>query len=452
MKFLIIDDDSDIRNVFSIIIKNVIDETHIDEAVDARKAIELFTRNKYDYVITDYEMPGGNGDLIIKHLQNINYQGYLLLHTSKVFNDLNIDREYFKTNEKWDYKAKPISPKEIKNYFLFLAESSPKDFVKNNELYAKIRILHFFRFNKALTNIFLKLGDNNFVKIINKGDFYRKSDIDKYIQKDQKYLYISHDSFVDFIDRFQLTNFLEFSKDFGEDEVEEKLNTIHYVLKELVLSLGVTPESLELVKMYTNEIDVISSNDQNIKQLLFKLRNKESFEYEHSFMTACLATFLLNRLEWSTREHMKKICMASLLHDIYLEVPFSELDKKHLTGQNPELVKKYYSHSKRSVEALEKNQEIPIEVLNIIEMHHESPDGNGFPRGVKSSSFKPLTCVFIVAHEFICSLYEKDFDESAHKDILTYLFNTYNVGNFKGLLDPLFKTLSLNDYFRPDDE
>ncbi len=451
MKFLIVDDDSEIRALFSIVLKKLLKNISISEAIHANQAIDLLKSTHFDFIITDFEMPGGNGDLLVNHLQASSFKGYLLLQSSILLEHLPIDSAVFNGQDNWSYLNKPLTAKSMQDYFEQIIQQKSNRFDENQEIYARIRILHFLRFNKALTDIYIKLNDDNFVKVINKGDYYRKSDIDKYIQKKQKYLYISHNEFDHFLDRFRLTNFLELCDNFTDEEAQEKLHTIHFVIKELVSSVGVSPEAFELTNQYANEIEKITNSDQAIKNLLFKLRNKDSFEYEHSFMTACLATYLLNQLDWTTREHIRKVCMASLFHDIFLDFPVAELDSRLVAGKSSEKILKYKSHPYKALEVLQKNIDIPSEVLNIIEMHHEKPDGSGFPKGVGSDHFKPLCCVFILAHEFICELYQKDFDETSHKDILVKLFNTYNAGSFKGILDALHKTLLLNEYFNPDE-
>ena len=69
MKFLIADDDDDLREIISFLITSNYD-VHVDEAMNGTQAVEfLDSRGPYDLVLCDYNMPQKNGGDVYLHLR-----------------------------------------------------------------------------------------------------------------------------------------------------------------------------------------------------------------------------------------------------------------------------------------------------------------------------------------------------------------------------------------------
>ena len=128
---------------------------------------------------------------------------------------------------------------------------------------------------------------------------------------------------------------------------------------------------------------------------------------------------------------------ASFFHDALLD-NHEEVEtdnSSHLNGGLDD-------HVNSMVTLLSRNNHISSEVIDMVRVHHERPDGLGRPRGL--THFTTLTSLFILSHEFVMNLYKIDFDEQRHNEVLTELFNNYNVGHFKKLFDALYKTLGVD--------
>ena len=68
---LLIDDSKTIRTSIKNSIKSDIDiELNIIEAKDSKEAIHVLTENRVDLIITDLEMGGNDGELLITKLSN----------------------------------------------------------------------------------------------------------------------------------------------------------------------------------------------------------------------------------------------------------------------------------------------------------------------------------------------------------------------------------------------
>lgn len=443
MNFLIVDDEISIRQILVICIESIFKDARIFEASNSVDAIKLFSNNFHvDAVITDFEMPGGNGDILIHFLMDNNFPGKVILLTSNELSNLDGISESLKELIHI-YIQKPVTYKELvqtfKSYFN----------VKTSAEYSPIRIAYFLRYNKTLVDIFLGI-DNRFLKIINQDDFYDKRDIDKYISKDVKYLYVKNSDIELFTDRIGKTKFLQY------DEVEEKLSAedslsrIHFVLKDIIQSVGVDSTVVELSEVYFKEIDKI--DNKLLSSILFNIRNRRDYLYDHSFLTACLSNFIVKQMSWYNISMTKKLSFAALFHDIALnssQIALShDLSGEDLKKFSIEELSAFKNHPQKACDLIKDTKLFDPDIVDIIISHHEKLDGSGFPRRLSGKNIKRLSCVFILSHEFVRLMYLQNFEEKSHKDILTYLFNTYGSGNFKDILDALYATLTLNKHYK----
>ena len=77
---------------------------------------------------------------------------------------------------------------------------------------------------------------------------------------------------------------------------------------------------------------------------------------------------------------------------------------------------------------------LPPDVDSIILEHHERPDGTGVPKQLTANQIKPLSSIFIFAHDIVDIIFSLEQQgESPSKEAVIKNLNTklYNVSNFK---------------------
>jgi len=127
----------------------------------------------------------------------------------------------------------------------------------------------------------------------------------------------------------------------------------------------------------------------------------------------CYVSCSLGRiLGWVTRKTLDKLILAAYLHDIrYFENPKLaristlkdfESQKDALT---PEEQKIYLEGPLYSALMSRDSGESSIDVERMLMQQKERPDGSGFPEGVDFKQLFPLSCLFMVCHEFVDYLY-----------------------------------------------
>ncbi|EQC44376.1 response regulator [Bacteriovorax sp. Seq25_V] len=444
MKFLVVDDEALIRQFITLVLENNFESPSIFEATNSKDAIDLCMQHRdFDGVITDFEMPGGNGDLLLNHLYDSMFKGKVVLHTSRDLNELGEATKNYSGSNRLHYIQKPTLFKEFTKLLCDLFTSV------NDEEYRRVKIAYFYRYNKALCDVYLKINDEKYLKIIHASDHYTKADISKYIDRNLDYLYVKDQDLEAFANQVGSTPFLKFiATNEGLEDKEESFVRIHTILKELISSVGVDKTVIETAEVYVKTVDEVMADNKNLTNLLFKLRHRRDYLYDHSFLTACLASFLVKKMSWYNPKMLEKLCFSALFHDITLVDPeialVHDIRSSEIRKFSIEEITAFKNHPLQVAKLLENLPIFDQDVENIISAHHELEDGQGFPKKLQGRSLRPLTCIFILAHEFVRLMYIQNFDERSHKDILTYLFNTYNSGNFRDVLDALYQTLQLN--------
>jgi putative nucleotidyltransferase with HDIG domain len=146
-----------------------------------------------------------------------------------------------------------------------------------------------------------------------------------------------------------------------------------------------------------NLIESVFRNENAIMTLC-KLRGFDEYTYTHSLNVSILAVLLGKRMGLD-RPALLKIGLAGLLHDVgKARLPAKILNKPgRLTESEFHAVK---GHSMWSHDLLQKQANMPREILRAVAEHHERHDGSGYPRGLKGQEISLFSRVIAVADVF----------------------------------------------------
>lgn len=161
-------------------------------------------------------------------------------------------------------------------------------------------------------------------------------------------------------------------------------------------------EQLEII---INKISKIT----NIMPFLVEMKLTDNLKlYEHSIYTAVLSGIVAGCMELSIEDIITTV-MAALLHNIGLcEMPIL-IGQDELIGQQKELYQEHPTYGYYF--AIQKN--IPRNIADCIQYHHEKWDGSGYPKGLKGDEI-PLSSRIIG----LCASYSADI---TYKKIPRYM-------------------------------
>lgn len=135
-----------------------------------------------------------------------------------------------------------------------------------------------------------------------------------------------------------------------------------------------------------------------------KISDKEGYMLKHIELLINISTGISHAMDWGSEQTLEKFVFASYLHDVSLGDAHELAKYKFLKefDDNPTInddIKKIIKyHSIASKKLIEHKSDIPVDVHTIIELHHEMPDGSGFPYGFDHKRITPLASIFIVSH------------------------------------------------------
>jgi HD-GYP domain-containing protein (c-di-GMP phosphodiesterase class II) len=157
-----------------------------------------------------------------------------------------------------------------------------------------------------------------------------------------------------------------------------------------------------------------------------KLDRDGNYLKNHIDLLCYVSCSLGRMLGWVTQKTIDKLIMAAYLHDIrYFERPhlakikslaeFNEI-KATLSESDQKMFLEGPDYSRVMSQDESANS---VDVERILIQQKERPDGSGFPAGVDFKQLYPLSCLFMVCHEFVDYVYStpswsfKDFTTKA---------------------------------------
>jgi HD-GYP domain-containing protein (c-di-GMP phosphodiesterase class II)/CheY-like chemotaxis protein len=434
MRILIVDHDDRFRQFLIAKLEEKIGEVDIVEVTKPHLAIALFESDPYfEIVLSRLDFPSGSFMQIQQHFQQFGYQVPLIGYghqkegkTSTLphgITALALDEENdFIEFSKELFSQTPFAPyqqAEVKKY-------------------SQVRLFFFWRFNQMDFPLYLKLSEEKYVKILNAGEKYGTQFLEKYQNKGQKYLYVEKKHFEELALSLYKKPLVEFDKSLSQEE--RKIRRTQF-MQQMVLSVGVTPEVIEMAEEDLAKIIAEAKNKKTLSKLLMILEKSGSYNADHASLLAYLTAAMCDELGWSTRRSKEKLGFASLFHDITL--PDSRLaiinyrSMKAIDKFNRQSQERYKNHPLKCAELVREITAKYPQVDTIISQHHERPDGTGFPYGKDYNQILPLSCVFIVAHDFVSRVYERHFNLDDAIEILEEMKGEYTLGQFNRCMQAL---------------
>src|SRR3989339_302068 len=197
MRILFIDDDDSVRQLYTMLLDNLVDNVEIIPAISGNQAIKILKEDaNFDLLLCDYRMEDGNGDIVYQYIKKNLPKTPFVLFTTEDINNLEVFKNFFRDNVLNCFIQKPVKPAKFKLDMAGLISRISSGYIlESNTAFKKIRYIYFLRFNKVLCDIYIKLSKDKFVKFINSGDEYSKENIKRYLRPGEQFLYITESDY-----------------------------------------------------------------------------------------------------------------------------------------------------------------------------------------------------------------------------------------------------------------
>ncbi len=449
MKILYVEDEDIVRELVSMEIEAEF-SCEIISVNCGNEAIEYLKKNSnIDLIISDYMMPDGNGDIVYKYILETNPKVPFILLSALKIEDLKEFQNFYQAHPGNGYIPKPVDSDNlieiIKKAISHCSQEAIKNEYESEKDYSKIKLSRFSNFNKSICDVFIKLSDNKFVKIINKNDKYSESLLDKYNRK-CKYFFILKKDFNDFYNNYtnnlsELFNDTSISNQERHELEISGLSIIHEQIKEI----GINQDTINTMNTLSDSCITHLKKDRALKKIISDILMNQNFVYEHCLLTSYICGGISLEMQWNTPATLQKLSFACILHDIALDS--EELIEKHdltpnlIRNESSFVKEKVFRHPIKASQRVANIKNIPSDIDAIIISHHESPTGTGYPRKIQASSISPLACIFIIAEDFMGQIYNKKTSEVDFNAIIELFKQRYDYGNYRKPLQGLLNIL-----------
>ena len=272
-----------------------------------------------------------------------------------------------------------------------------------DDSFTSIKIDEFYSSSAVLFNIYIKLSDNKYLKILHTGDTFSKDRLDKYkVEKKVEHLYFHNSDRRKFI---HYNNFL--AKKLIDNvnlPVANKVNILKNVSEKFIeeaFTLGMKPQVIEQGKEVCENVFQLIEKQKDLYSVLKSYQDFDPSAFTHAFAVTLYSTAIIKQFEWQSKATIETTAMACMFHDIgmtLLPQEFIGLNVKDMTPVQYEIYKK---HPELGYQLLENNRGLNHSVKQIILHHHEAFDGTGFPFQKKGNKIPTLANIVCLADDFV---------------------------------------------------
>lgn len=299
-----------------------------------------------------------------------------------------------------------------------------------NAIFLPIPLFSFVGGSRAAVDIFVKLNEKHFVKVLNSGANFDLAQISRYENKEITHLFVRKQDYKKFVDQALKINDVVVST--KTVHIRQKMAALLRSAEHVFTEIGVlgVDQTVYNHALQVNQatMNLIESNP-NILDVLSELSKINLEVVRHSMATSILAGMMVQALKWNKRA-VGQATLGGMLHDIGLcELPHDLIVKPRSKMIQIE-IEIYESHPHRGFMKLKGLEGIPHEVLAIIQDHHELPSGAGYPRKLKDNQIFPLSRAVAFADQLA--------------DLVVRSDSNPNPKDLKGGIDALFYTKKLD--------
>lgn len=421
--FLIVEDDEDVRDIICLLLGSHYSGEFID-ATNGKEAVEIL-RNKgpFDIVISDFNMPEGNGQFVFDFLKEYLPEIPFLLMTS----DSPETHPEIKAAFRSGFMQKPFLEEQLFSEVDRLLSSAQIMPIKDHD-YVPISIQTLAKIRELRHPLFIKMGDSKYIKILHENTLF-DSEAEKRMQtKGLKALYVEKKVLPDFISRFKTQAMSELIFNSSTESTSSEMIKFSHSAQELVAgaikSFGWSKDVQQLAEQNIKVASALIKNSPDLKSI-FAITKMEEHDYSisHSILICYATAAVLKGVEVTFPHAGKILAMASFFHDISLDEHQVKNEDRFIKSlslnsatsrDDKEMVK---AHPLKSAEMLKSWPHCPEDVLAVIREHHEKPDGSGFPNGLSEEQMHKLTPCFIVAHDVVDSYLQHKNVRDVCKDL-----------------------------------
>lgn len=457
-KVLYIEDDENIAEIYITLIKEHFIDFDIEHINEGKKALDTISSNptKYNLIISDYQIGDVTGADLFK-LVNGQMLGipFIILSGYDCSGDEKL-KGFFESHVRNAILIKPVNVELLTEKISWALNSETNllkiynQKAKNIDEKVPLNSQIFLKLNYIPCDVYLKLNDGKFVKIINKKEIYETTLIQKLIMKGVSTFYVNRSELSLYSESALKTFNVVLKTKKNKLDSAQKSQTINkgiQLLKNNIMKCGFSEHMVsaaeELVDM---QVELIKSVN-GMEAFLERFQSLSKNYSDHTRLVSYIAVSILKDLSWDSESTLHKMTLAAMLHDFSLPEDYihnQDIDLKLLNEQNFKPSKEQQiilNHPEESSHIAVKFDSASPELEQCILEHHERPDGKGFPRKLNFNNIHPMSAVLHMADIAAEILYKSQFEKEPLLQFLNENKANYQRGFYRKPYNSLCKII-----------
>ncbi|MDO9181559.1 MAG: HD domain-containing phosphohydrolase [Bacteriovorax sp.] len=448
LKILIVDpDEAWLANAKKYLVEQMYEVSIVNNGRDAQLALY---NDKYFAVILNYDVQNHSCTQVLKFIKTnyTNQRVIVIVNNKELVDNGVVTEEKLQKLGVAEMAVKPFEIPHLKELLEghqslgdLMASVTKKDGATDeievtvtDENFSRIKIDEFFSSQAVLFDIYIKLKENKYLKILHAGDSFSKERIDKYKnEKKLDSLYFHNNDRRKFI---QYNNFL--AKRLIDNKAVpayNKVNQLKNVSEKFIeeaYTIGMKPQVIEQGKEVCENIYLLIESQPDLFSVLRSFQNFDPTAYAHSFLVTLYSTAIIKQFEWQSKATIETTAMACMFHDVGKMLLPKELAGLKVKDMTPEQFEAYKQHPILGAQVVEGNRAINNSIKQIIMQHHEAYDGTGFPYERKGNKILTLANIVCLVDDFVHIMMEDKLQPTeALRKILT---NKVGVKRYNSIL------------------
>ena len=432
-KFLVVEDDANIREIIALELEGEWENAEIIEADSGNQAIEIITNNQdLSCIISDLNMNEGTGTEFFKFLKSFEINIPFVLVTGDHIDHHKDFKEIKVAKGQLSYLKKPFDGVELID---IVAKALSVQLDKEQNQYKRISMDRFKLIRDFPMDIYIKKTETEYVKIAKAKDGYLDNMDETYKNRGLTEFFTTTKEYIAFIKHLDETLRKRIrSKKVGiNKKLEFQLDSIKHI-HESLKGLGFKEQALDLAKENVKTCMDLVRSDANLAGMLGKIIKENQFTFSLGLLTSYISVCIGSETQWTSRQALEKLAMAGIFQDISLPdenlVRLKGIENSQYNNLAPKEQEMVVTHPQRSVEYIKK-LEFSSDLKNLIISHHERPGKGGFPSKKPDNAISPLACIHILANEFSYRILKTPLYEQDLKNAVEWMEENCVQGNFK---------------------
>jgi HD-GYP domain-containing protein (c-di-GMP phosphodiesterase class II) len=291
---------------------------------------------------------------------------------------------------------------------------------EEGDLLVPINAANFLSGSVSFFDLFVRLRQGKYVKILNARDTFDVERLEYYRTKGLTHFWIKKETqkmYIDFCSKLA-TKIINTKGINNSVKINMTLNQGQEVIGFLSRN-GLDESSLSFATAYSENVTLLIKNiAKDNKAINALLKNVAAFE--HAAGTAMICGLMARQAQLDSAQSVNILGLAATLHDVglYKEKSIYENDPENRVCQEEidielelentkisqsrrkELLKTYHERPQKGVEICQSIKNIDPDVIQIIAHHHERTDGSGFPNKISGAAINPLAQILSITDEF----------------------------------------------------